>query len=167
MHSYGSGIWQIYRILNYTGRNPRSGSEQYRTTVFSKRFVLNSFKRSFKNECCAPSFVEKLDKATCKQLADFIEENQELYQSFCEYEPEPIDAIYNARIKVPDGKTKEEVEALLSDCLSLKDLEIDKHLRDLGFDTEGFPNWIVQFVSKNHECQDGFLAYRFQEVLRS
>jgi hypothetical protein len=167
VRSYESGIWRIYRILNYIGRDPVSGSEQHRTTVFSKRFLLNSFKRSFKIECCDPSFVEKLDKVTANKLDEFIEENRGLYESFCEYEPEPINAVYNARIKAPDGKTKEEVETCLSSCPSLNELEIGEYLRDAGFDTEGFPYWTVQLVSKNHECHDGYLVYRFHRVLES
>jgi hypothetical protein len=165
VRSYESGIWQVYRILNYIGKDPASGSEQHRTTVFSKRFVLNSFKRSFKVECCDPSFVEKLDRSTSKKLAEFIEKNQSLYESFCGYEPEPIDAIYNARIKVPDGKTIEEVETRLSGCPPLNGLQIEKYLTDSGFDTEGFPSWTVQFVSKDHECEDGHLVYRYHGVL--
>ena len=127
--------------------------------------MLNSFKRSFKTECCAPSFVEKLDKTTSKKLAELIENNQSLYESFCEYEPEPIDAVYNARIKALEGKTIKEVESRLSRCPSLNELEIGKYLRDAGFETEGFPTWTAQFVSKDHECQNGYLVYRFNRIL--
>lgn len=167
VRSYESGIWQVYRIQTYIGRDPVSGSERRRTTVFSKKFVTDSFKRSFKTDCCAPNFVESLDRSTSKKLADFIAKNEALYQAFCEYEPKPIDIVYNARIKIPDGISVQDIETRLADCPPLRESKIDEFLRGAGFDTEGLPIWTVQFVSKEYETIDDYLVYRFLRVLGS
>ena len=165
MRSYESGIWQIYRILIYIGWDPVSRSEKPKTIVFSKRFVTDSFKRSFKADSCDASFIESLDNPTSKKLTDFISENETLYRAFCEYEPKPIDVVYSARIGIPDGKSVQDVEARLADCPPIRESKIGEYLRDAGFDTEGFPFWTVQLVSRDYETIDSYLVYRFLRVL--
>jgi hypothetical protein len=79
--------------------DPGTGGESRRETIFSKRFVSNSLKRSFSEECCAPSFVSKLTPRERRSLDDFVENNQPLYQKFQSYKPKPIDAVFNARVR--------------------------------------------------------------------
>lgn len=165
VRSYESGIWQIYRILDYVGWDPVSKSEERRTTVFSKRFLTDSFKRSFKSESCDVSFIERLDDTKSRKLSEFIARNEALYKAFCEYAPEPINVIYNARIKIPEEKSAQDVEALLSGCPPLRESKIKEFLSDAGFDTNGLPFWTVQFISRNYETIEDYLVYRFLRVL--
>ncbi len=165
VRSYEAGIWQVYRVLTYVGRDPVSGSDQQRTSVFSKRFLNNSFRRSFKSDCCDVSLIEQLDGPTTKKLADFIASNEALYQAFCEYAPEPIDVIYSARVGIPKEKTVQDVESQLSGCPPLRETEIHEFLADAGIGSEGFPYWTIQFISNDHETIDDYLVYRFLRVL--
>ena len=127
--------------------------------------MTDSFKRSFKADSCDASFVESLDDPTSKKLTDFVSRNEPLYQAFCEYEPEPIDVVYSARIGNQGGQSVQDIEARLADCPPLRESKIGEHLRGAGFDTEGFPFWTIQFVSKDHETVDDYLVYRFLRVL--
>jgi hypothetical protein len=163
--SYHQGIWQIYRILECKVMDPYSKLAVSKTTIFSKRFVSPSFKRSFSQECCDPSFAEKLDRKTQSKLKAFIKQNSALFKLFNEYVPKPVDSVYNARIGIPERKNVEEIEALFSRERVFNELEIDPYLRSLGFDTEELPSWTAQFLSKDHVCQGGYLVYRFQRIL--
>lgn len=167
VRSYESGIWQIFRVLHYVGKDVVSGSEQQRTTIFSKRFLLDTLKHSFKTECCDSSLIEKLDPATLRKLTKFIEENQGLYEEFRKYNPKPIDSVYNARIRVPDGSGIEAVESCLKTSRSLTEFEIEQYLRDFGFNPDGNPHCTVQFVSRDHACKDGYLIFQFRRVLET
>ncbi|WP_054702497.1 hypothetical protein [Desulfosarcina cetonica] len=163
--SYHQGIWQIYRILQYTEKDPLSGLPSPHTTIFSKRFVSSKFKRSFSQECCHPTFVEKLNPEILAKLETFIEQNAKLHRLFTEYKPKTIDSIYNARIGIPKGKTAEEIETLFPKERTFTIFEIEPFLRSLGFDTEELPSWTAQFVSKGHVCQDGYLVYKFHRIM--
>lgn len=163
--SYSSGIWQIYRILTYKCRDPLTGNEKEKTTIFLKRFINKSFKRSFSEECCDPSFVKKLSSEELQTLNDFIGKNNELYTKFINYIPKEIDCIYNARIGIQTGKTAQEIESMIQKNLLISDFEISPLLEDLGFNTKEFPYWTVQFVSHDHQCKDGYLVFRFKRLL--
>jgi hypothetical protein len=162
--SYQKGIWQVYRILRYKGKDPGSDREEHRTSIFSKRFVLNSFKRSFTAECCHPSFVKRLDSQTQKALDELIARNGELLKAFTAYQPGPVDCIYNARIGIPNNMSETEVASLIPRDRLFSEMEIDPYLTSLGFDTKSLPAWTVQFRSKDHRCREGYLDYEFQGV---
>ena len=165
--SYSSGIWQIYKILNYKGINPVSGLEKEITSIFSKRFLSKSFKSSFKEECCSPDFVDKLDHETTDRLKKFIKENDELVSKFKKYLPKKINSVYNARIGIPKGKNAKEAEAIISKDRAFNVLEINQHLDELGFNTKELPSWTAQFVSEDFKCQNGYLVYNFKRILWS
>lgn len=164
--SYSSGIWRIYKMLDYKGIDPATKLEVDKTTIFSKRFVSNSFKRSFKEECCDPVFVDKLDHETMAKLEHFIEQNQALYKEFQEYVPKPLNSIYNARIGIPKDKDVSYLEAIISKDKKLRVSEINQYLKELGFNTNSLPSWTAQFVSKDFECKDGYLIYSFHQILK-
>jgi hypothetical protein len=166
VNSYGSGIWQIYKILQFKGIDPTSQQEVQETRIFSKRFVLSSFKRSFKEECCSPYYVSGLDEETKKKLEIFVNENEPLYKKFLDYKPKPIDSIYNARIGMPKGKQVEEIESMISKERLFNKLELDPYLRELGFNPDELPSWTAQFKSEDHMCQAGYLVYKFNRVLK-
>ncbi len=163
--SYRQGIWQIYRVLKCKEMDPLSHLAVLKTTIFSKRFVSPSFKRSFSQECCDPSFVKKLERKTQSKLKAFIKQNPALFKLFNEYVPKPVDNVYNARIGIPERKNVEEIEALFSRERVFNELEIDPYLRSLGFDTEELPSWTAQFVSEDHSCRNGYLVYKFHSIL--
>lgn len=163
--SYSSGIWQVYRVLEYKCKNPATGSEQDKTTVFSKRFVSKSYKKSFKEECCSPSFVWPLRPDEKAELELFINENTKLYEKFIAFEPKNIDCIYNARIGIPESKDTDEVVKKFSNSKLVRDIDINSSLTDLGYDTEAMPYWTVQFVSDNFMLEDGCLMFEFSQVL--
>ena len=163
--SYSAGIWQIYRILSYKCLDPISKQETIKTSVFSKRFLSNSFKRSFKEECCSPEIVQKLDNETQTKLQKFIEENSSLYQKFVEFKPKSLSRVYNARIGIPKSKSTNELEDQFSKEQKFNELQIKPYLEKLGFNTNEMPSWTAQFISENHEVEDGYLVYKFTRVL--
>jgi hypothetical protein len=165
VRSYSTGIWQIYRILDYKCKDPVTGKDVEKTTIFSKRFVSDSFKRSFKEECCDPAFVYFLDMDKKKELDSFIESKPGLYQKFIDHEPKKIDCIYNARIGIPLHKDSQMIEDKLKVLGPIKDIEINSKLNELGFDTKAMPSWTVQFVSNDFACVDGYLSFQFVRVL--
>jgi len=164
--SYSQGIWQIYRIIARDGSdNPAWFQHKGGVTVFSKRFLSNSFRRSFTQECCNSLFVEKLDAATERKLKRFIKENEKLYQVFVDYSPKAVHLIYNARFGIPAGKTKDEIESLIPKKKVRKD-EINLLLQRLGLDTNDQISWTAQFVSHDHERKDGHFVFRFNRILK-
>jgi hypothetical protein len=165
--SYGKGIWQIYRVLRLKGIDPATGRPRDQISIFSKRFLSSSMKRSFSEESCHPSFVKKLDAEALANLDLFIKDNQALYRKFLEYKPKPLDAIFNARFGIPHDKTADEIAALIPKDTMLWLGEIQPLLESLGLDTTGMPSWTAQFVSPDHTCVDGYLAYRFNRILSS
>jgi hypothetical protein len=165
VRSYSAGIWQIYRVLeDYKCLDPLTGNETINSTIFSKRFVSNSFRKSFKEECCHPSFVTDLKYEEMKKLEIFIVKNSVLYAKFVKYEPKPIASVYNARIGIPTNRSVEEIARLIPSSESFTALQISPFLQKLGFDTKQLPSWTVQFVSENHQCENGWLVYKFSRV---
>ena len=165
VRSYSAGIWQIYRILDYKCKDPVTGKVVEKTTIFSKRFVSDSFKRSFKEECCDPAFVYLLELDKKKELDAFIESNSGLYQKFIDHEPKQIDCIYNARIGISPHRDSQIIADKLKDLGPIKDIEINPKLNELGFNTKAMPSWTVQFVSSGFECLGGYLSFQFLRVL--
>jgi hypothetical protein len=165
VRSYSQGIWQIYRILDYTCIDPVSRKEKNKRTVFSKRFVSNSFKRSFKEECCDPAIVMILNTGELKELQEFIDNNADLYNKFEGYEPKDIDCVYNARIGIPEDQSALEIANLLENSSLLKEAEINTQLIELGFISNTKPSWTVQYVAKDFQCIDGYLAFKYDRVL--
>ena len=165
VRSYSSGIWQIYRIVEYKCLNPVTGDEQEKTTVFSKRFLSNSYKRSSKEECCDPLFVARLNSDENAKLDIFISENAELYKKFLAYEPKNIDCVYNARIGIPESRDSATVFGALTGSEAMRDIDINKYLTGLGYNTKAMPYWTIQFVSENFSIVDGYLYFKFNRVL--
>lgn len=165
VRSYSAGIWQIYRILDYKCNDPVSGKQVEKTTIFSKKFVSDSFKRSFKEECSDPAFVYLLDPDKKKELDAFIESHPGLYQKFINHEPKKMDCIYNVRISIPPHRDSQMIADKLKDLGPVKDIEINAKLNALGFNTKARPSWTVQFVSSGFEYIDGYLSYQFLRVL--
>jgi len=58
-----------------------------------------------------------------------------------------------------------EVEARIPKDREFTDAQIAPYLRTLGFDTDGFPCWTVQFVCRDHEIKNKHLVYRMHRVL--
>lgn len=165
VRSYSAGIWQVYRILEYKCLNAVTGEVQNKTTVFSKRFVSNSYKRSFKEESCDSSLVRHLSPNEGAELENFISENSKLYEQYLAYEPKGIDCIYNARIGVPESKNASEITKLLSGLEPIREIDISQHLANLGYNTKAMPAWTVQFVSENFNVVGGYLMFKFSMVL--
>ena len=165
VYSYSAGIWQIYKILNYKCRDPLTGNETDKTTIFSKRFLNKSYKKSFSQETCDPSFIKFLSDKELKKLNDFILQNQKLYNQFTDYAPKTLDCIYNARIGIPKNHDVKEAESKIQKDLWMSDLKISSYLESLGFNTKEFPYWTVQFVSPNHQCKDGYLVFKYERIL--
>ena len=163
--SYSKGIWQVYRVLDYTCIDPASKKEMKKNTVFSKRFVSSTLKRSFKEECCDPAFVTKLDSVELTELQEFIDDNVGLYKKFESYQPKEIDCIYNARIGIPEDRSAGNIAKLLEGSGIIKETEINAQLAELGFNTKAMPSWTVQYVAKDFQCIDGYLAFKYERVL--
>ena len=163
--SYRAGIWQIYRILEYKCLDPVTGLEHDKTMIFSKCFVTNKFKRSFKEDCCDPALITPLSLPEQNELDLFIAQNKELYEKFCAYEPKTIDCIYNARIGIPKTKDTSAISQSLADLGPVRDLEIGRHLSSLGYSAGSTPSWTAQFVSENFTVENGYLVFKFSRIL--
>jgi hypothetical protein len=163
-----TGIWQVYRILKDAKcLDPVTGAATKRTTIFAKRFVSNSFRKSLGYDCCHPSFVRPLSQQDRRKLDRFIELHSKQYAQFQEYIPDPIDCIYNARIAASTDKTPKQIAELLRTKKKFNELEIESYLRGCGL-VDGFPSWTAQFRCANHEVdKNGYLQYTFSGVLRS
>jgi len=165
VRSYSSGIWQIYRILDYKCSDPLTGNSQNKTSIFVKRFVSNSFKRSFKQESCDPLIITKLGREEQLKLDGFIKDNPDLYKKFNELAFTDIDCIYNARIGIPENSSIESIASKFESTGYIKDIDIQSMLVKMGFKTKDMPSWTVQFISDNYHCIDGHLAFKFARVL--
>ncbi|MDR2212532.1 MAG: hypothetical protein LBE21_02750 [Pseudomonadales bacterium] len=163
--SHRAGIWQIYRVLEYKCQNPVTGLEQDAVTIFSKCFVTNKFKPSFKEQCCDPSLITPLSSSEKSEVNLFISQNEELYKKFREYEPSAIDCIYNARIKKPKAKEISVIEKNLSDLGLIRDLEINRHISSVGYAPESASSWTAQFVSENFSIVNGYIVFKFNKIL--
>ncbi len=163
--SYSCGIWQVYRIIHYNDIDPVTAARITRTAVFSKRFVNNSFKKSFSEECCEQVLVKPLGKDITLKLDEYIRANKEIYDKFRAHSPREIDAVYNARIGIPGTMKPGDVMKKISREKAFTIKEIIPYLNGLGFNTDEMPSWTVQFVSRNHELVDDWLAYRFEKIL--
>ena len=83
VHSYTKGIWQIYRIEKYKSINQLTGKIEKKETAFLKRFVSESYKKSFTEESCDISFVVPLSADEKIKLNSFVEKNKDLFDKFC------------------------------------------------------------------------------------
>lgn len=162
-----SGIWQIYRILEYKCLNPFTNDDMVKTDIFSKRFLSKSFKRLFGEACCDPSYVSLLGSDDQQRLEAFIAANPLAYEKFESYQPKPVDCIYNAEIGLPSGRSAEDLAAAFDPSRLIRDTDIGSVLIDMGLDTKAIPCWTVQFVSKDHECIDGHIVFRFHRIFPS
>lgn len=160
-----AGIWQIYRLLNVKCADPRTGEETQRPILFAKRFLSNSFRKSFSQDCCHPSLARPLTDSEKQKLNAFIEQHDKQFAQFEAFTPKPIGCIYNARMAIPSDKTPEQVDQELSTDRTFNELQIRTYLEGHGFD-DGFPYWTVQFKNSDHECDDdGYLRYTYMRVL--
>ena len=138
------------------------------TAIFSKRFLSKSFKRLFGEATCHPSFVSLLGSDDHERLEAFIAANPSVYEKFESYQPKPVDCIYNARIGLPADRTAAELAASFDPSRPIRDTDIDSILTNMGLDTKAIPYFlIVQFVSKDHECIDDHLVFRFHRIFKA
>lgn len=166
VHSYGAGIWKVYRTETFTSLDPVSRTERKRSLVFSKRFLSNSFKLSFGEECCDPSLISPLAAHELVKLKKLISSKPELYEAFAAYVPKPISCIYNARIAATVGMTPEEAtEAVPADPI-FTEAQIAPFLESCGFKVNRMPYWTAQFISENHRIEEGNLVYRFSRIIK-
>ena len=63
-----AGVWQVYRMLRVKCLDPVTQSKVERDILFVKRFVTNSFRKSFGQECCAPELAKRLSASDEKKL---------------------------------------------------------------------------------------------------
>jgi hypothetical protein len=163
-----SGIWRIYRILEYKRLNPFTNDEMVQAAIFSKRFLSKTFKRLFGEACCDPSYVSLLGSDDQQRLDAFIAANPSVYEKFETYQPKPVNCIYNASIGLPADRTAAELAASFDASRPLRDTDIDSVLTNMGLDTKAIPYfYIVQFVSKDHECIDDHLVFRFHRIFKA
>ncbi|MBW3637486.1 MAG: hypothetical protein KY445_13645 [Armatimonadetes bacterium] len=160
------GIWQIYRVINVNYLDPSSSTESNRTIVFAKRFLSDSYRRSFSEDCCHSSLIYPLSSEDHRRLDQFIQDNPQIYVQFQDYSPKPIDSIYNARINAPPGQTVKQVQKQLATDRQFSEFQIGPFLTEQGFSTDVYPQWTAQFVSPDHMCKDGTLQYKLHRVLK-
>jgi hypothetical protein len=174
VRSYSAGIWQVYRIIeNYSDFDQINNQLEYCSLIFCKRFLNNSFKRSFKSECCHPVFVDKLESNDLTKLLRFIDKNQDIYKKFADYNPKPVDAIYNASIIAPEGAGEADLSKELADNNEYNILQIIELLKEKNLYASSVPDlsgsepakWTAQYVSNDHTIKNNMLSYRFNRVL--
>ncbi len=127
VHSYTKGIWQIYRIIKYKNINFQNNKQEKKVTVFLKRFISTSYKKSFSEECCDSSFVYPLSDDEILELNSFIGKNKDLFEQFNNYMPKPIDAILNIKIrKIERVELKQFTELIKQKKMTYR--EINKYI---------------------------------------
>ena len=160
-----AGIWQVYRIDEFYCINPMTEKVEDKTLVFIKRFVNDSGKRSFTQTVYSPEVLCKLDSEELEDLSGFIDKNKEMYSKFSSYKPKPIDSLYAISFAIPEDKTAKEISDLMPKDKSFTQTEIKEIVDSLGYDTKSYPQWRVQFLSKGTELIDGYVRYKFNQVL--
>jgi hypothetical protein len=136
-----------------------------KTFVFVKRFLNASLRRSFGEEVCSINLVRPLNKQELQKIERIIEKDPRLYEMFRRYEPKPIDSIYNARVSMPVGKSRSQLERMIPRDRVFTEFEIPPYLAELGLSHSGAPYWTLQFVSRDHEVADDCFQYRFSGIL--
>ena len=165
VHSYTKGIWQIYRIIKYKNLNFQNDKPEKKVTVFLKRFISASYKKSFSEGCCDPSFVYPLSDNEQLELNHFIEKNTELYEEFNNYMPKPIDAILNIKIRKIEQVELKQFTELLKSRKKMTYREIKKYLVQNNLKAEKSYGYTLQFVSNNYEIKNGILVYQYSRIL--
>ena len=165
VHSYTKGFWQIYRIEKYKSINQQTGKKERIETVFLKRFVSESYKKSFTEECCDISFVVPLSKDEKIELNNFIEENQDLFEKFNQYSPKRIDSVLNMHIRKLNSDETQKVKTIFSEKNKLPYKNIKKLIKENNLNREHGFGWTLQFVSDNFEIKNGVLIYKFSKIL--
>lgn len=158
------GIWQIHRKVKFLTLDPLSGDEVQKIMYFVKRFLNDSLKRSFGEACFCDEHLTALGADTVKELLDFTRENQDIFAKFQAYEPKSISNIYNRTIKVPEGKSVNEIESLISKKKEFTEYDIKHLLHSLDLKADGFPTWTLQFISQNFHCKNNRLLYKFVRI---
>ena len=165
VHSYTKGIWQIYRIINYKTINLQNDKSEKKETVFLKRFISASYKKSFSEECCDPSFVSPLSVEELIKLNNFIENNKDLFEEFNNYMPKPIDAILNIKIRKIEQVELKQFTELLKSRKKMTYREINKYIVQNNLKAEKSYGNTLQFVSNNFEIKNGNLVYQYSRIL--
>lgn len=152
------GYWRIYRLI--------AGHEQ---GVLAARIANEALAKSFAVRSASASLVARLSSAEAAKLRGFLSRNPNVATAFEAYRPKPIDEIYNARISIPPRKSAAAVTAAIVAHVADRPLtaaSIQPLLKKLGFPELPFPQWTVQFVSRDHEQQRGRIVYRFDRILK-
>lgn len=173
VRSYSSGIWQVYRIVeNLEEFDSISKSVEKRSLVFCKRFLNNSFKRSFGSESCHPDFVYGLEKADHEKLLSIINDNPDLFSKFQKYKPKPIDAIYNLSFCVDANSKVSDYQGIFDESEPLDVFEIRAKAESNNLKLRSVPDltneevrWTLQFCSEDHKIVNNRLIYKFTRVL--
>lgn len=163
--SNSSGIWMVYRVLDNVLVANSSGSPEAQSVIFSSRFLNAKYKPSFKSEGCSPSLVSLLNDEASEKLHDFILSNPVSYDKFKSREPKSTDRFHDAFISKPEELTASEVANLFDINEKYKASEINAALNDLKLTWQGKSNWRIEFICEDHECINGELVYKFNEVL--
>ena len=163
--SYSSGIWRVYRVLENVVVANSSGGTKTISLIFSNRFLSSSYKPLFKSECCAPSFVEKLNSEETSKLNDYISKNPEQFERFDKKEPKIVNAYTDAFFTKPSNKTIEEINNYFELKQKIKASDIHKVMEQFNLTWKGNPGWRVEFISENHEVLERELVYTFNKVL--
>ena len=166
VRTHRTGIWKVYRVLVVKHLNPFTGDEAQHSTIFVKRFLSDSFRKSFTEDCCHSSLIFPLEKNDTYKLDEFISNHEKIYSQFEQYQPKPINSVYNARITIPHNQTVAQVQNKLSTECTFHEYQIEPYLRGQGFLTDQYPQWTIQFVCHDHQCENGALQYKFERVMK-
>ena len=165
VHSYTKGIWQIYRIEKYKSINQLTGKIEKKETAFLKRFVSESYKKSFTEESCDISFVVPLSADEKIKLNSFVEKNKDLFDKFNQYSPKQIDSVLVMHIRMLNSDEIQKVKTIFSDNNNLTYKNINNLIKENNLNREHGYGWTLQFVSENFKMKHGVLIYKFLRIL--
>jgi hypothetical protein len=165
--SYSKGYWKIYRMEKYLGFDATTNSEKEYVSIFSKRLISEKLRKSFSFEVCSPKFVVCLSSEELKIINEYLAENREIEKEFNLLCPKKIDAIFNAKIVIPENDNIEYIGSRIIHNKYLTGIEILEMIENVDLKPKGRFGWTAQFVSKNFKIENGKLVYCFHKILKS
>lgn len=174
VYSESSGVWRVYRIIKDVRRFRFSRQERQKINkhplLFVKRLVDRAWSAAFCNEMATDTFVRVLSEEDRQHLDEWIVKNPEVIKRFDAFLPAPIDLVVNLALYLPQSSEKDRVKRLVGEVFAgiENGLTNDTILQRLAssefaaYAPKSIRNATLQFVSKDHEHQNG--EYIFREV---
>ncbi len=168
--AYSKGIWRISRIetsvADYDWQT-RDWSPRKRDSIFLRRIVGSTFKRSFAVEINDSSLVFPLGSSEVSQFKEFLKVNPKLLEQFNKYDAPDPDSVLNISTSLAASELPD-IGALFQRNIPCDCKAIHKRLRSSSIaDSIGMnpTRSTIQFTSARTRINRGKIEYFFGRVL--